>query len=65
VKYFDSDEDGQLSFQDFLQMLLPCEDNALRNLTIERPSFRVGKYDYLPRDMEHNLAYIIERDIDL
>lgn len=46
-------------------MLLPCEDNTLRNLTIERPSFRIGKYDYLPRDMEHSLAYIIEREIDL
>jgi len=31
VKFFDSDEDGRLSFQDFLQMVLPCTDNYLRN----------------------------------
>ena len=34
VKFFDSDEDGRLSFQDFIQMILPCEDNRLRNITL-------------------------------
>ena len=34
-------------------------------MTIDRPSFRVGRYDYLPRDIEHHLAFIIEREIDL
>jgi Ca2+-binding EF-hand superfamily protein len=29
VKYFDSDEDGYLNFQDFLQMLLPCDNQYL------------------------------------
>jgi Ca2+-binding EF-hand superfamily protein len=31
VKYFDSDEDGYLNFQDFLQLLLPCDNQALRS----------------------------------
>jgi Ca2+-binding EF-hand superfamily protein len=43
---------------------LPCEDNFLRNTTLERPSHRVGTYDYLPRDIEIGLATVIEREID-
>ena len=46
-------------------MLLPCEDNLLRNVTIDRPSCRVGRYDFLPRDIEMALATVIEREIDL
>ena len=65
VRFFDSDEDGRLSFQDFLQMLLPCEDNYLRNIALDRPSHRVGRYDYLPRDIELAMANVIEREIDL
>lgn len=26
VKFFDKDEDGYLSFEDYLQMTLPCDD---------------------------------------
>jgi len=65
VRFFDSDDDGRLSFQDFLQMLLPCEDNTLRNMTIDRPSRRIGRYDMLPRDIELCLAQVIEREIDM
>ena len=65
VRFFDSDEDGRLSYQDFMQMLLPCEDNLLRAMTIERPSYRVGRYDFMPRDIEQLLAAVIEREIEL
>ena len=30
VKYFDSDGDLLLDYQDFLQMLMPCDDQYLR-----------------------------------
>lgn len=46
-------------------MLLPCEDNILRRLTQERPSYRVGRYDYLPRDIEIALTAVLERELDL
>ena len=46
-------------------MLLPCEDNLLRNVTLDRPSFRVGRYDSLPRDIELAIFDIIEKEIDL
>jgi len=46
-------------------MLLPCEDNLLRRIVQERPSYRVGRYDYLPRDIEGALTSVIERELDL
>ena len=46
-------------------MLLPCEDNLLRRIVQERPSYRVGRYDNLPRDIENNLTSVIERELDL
>lgn len=48
IKFFDSDGDNLLSYQDYLQILLPCEDNMLRNMAADRPSHRVGRYDFLP-----------------
>ena len=46
-------------------MLLPCEDNLLRNLTLDRPARRVGRYDSLPRDIELALLDIFEKEVDL
>jgi hypothetical protein len=41
-------------------MFLPCEDNFLRNVTLDRPSGRVGRYDTLPRDIELAITAVIE-----
>ena len=65
VQFFDSNGNARLSFQEFLQMVLPCEDNFLRNRTLDRPSRHVGRFDYLPRDIELALATVIEKEIDL
>jgi EF-hand domain pair len=46
-------------------MVLPCEDNLLRNFVQDRPTFRVGRYEYLPRDIERGLSEIIERELTL
>ena len=32
VKFFDSDEDGRLHYPDFMQMVLPIDNNALRSI---------------------------------
>lgn len=65
VQFFDSDGNGRLSFQEFLQMVLPCEDNFLRNQTLDRYAQRVGRYDNLPRDIELALTSVLEKEIDL
>ena len=46
-------------------MLLPCEDNLLRNITLDRPSFRVGRFDSLPGDIEHAVLDVFEKELDL
>jgi hypothetical protein len=46
-------------------MVLPCEDNLLRNITLDRPSYRVGRYEYMPRDIELAMVEVIQREIDL
>ena len=46
-------------------MLLPCTDNLLRNITLDRPSHRIGRFDNLPRDIELSLLEIIEKEVDL
>ena len=45
-------------------MFLPCEDNILRNVTLDRPSRRVGRYDCLPRDIELAMTAVLEKEID-
>lgn len=65
VKFFDSDGNGKLSFQEFIQMLLPCEDNVLRNITIDRPSIRVGRFERLPSDIELGIAAVITKEVEL
>lgn len=46
-------------------MLLPCEENFLRNATMDRPSHRVGRFDFMPRDIEIALATVIELEVDM
>jgi Ca2+-binding EF-hand superfamily protein len=65
VSFFDNNGNGSLSFQEFLQMWLPCEDNFLRNTTLDRYSARVGRFDRLPGDIERALTTVIELEITL
>jgi Ca2+-binding EF-hand superfamily protein len=65
VSFFDNNGNGSLSFQEFLQMWLPCEDNILRNMTLDRYSARVGRFDRLPADIERAVTAVIELEITL
>ena len=65
TQFFDSNGNNRLSFQEFLQIVLPCEDNFLRNRTLDRPARRVGRFDQLPRDIELALTNVFEKEVDL
>lgn len=52
-------------FVSFQQMLLPCEDNFLRNVTLDRHAQRVGRYDFLPQDIERAMLDILEQELAL
>lgn len=46
-------------------MFLPCEDNKLRQITSERKHFRVGRFDYMPANMEIELSSLLYHEIIL
>lgn len=37
----------------------------LRNITLDRPTLRVGRYDHLPRDIEAGFVEIMEKEVEL
>ena len=47
-----------------MQILLPCEDQLLRGITIDRPALRVGRYDSLPLDIERSLLAVLEHELN-
>jgi hypothetical protein len=53
-----------MSFR-FQQILLPCEDNLLRKLTLNRPAFRVARYESLPLSMENAISNVIFNEVRL
>ena len=74
VKFFDSDEDGRLSFLEYLflfyfpsftQIFLPCEDNYLRAQTQDRYAYRVGRFDYLRASLEYSISDILSQELRL
>lgn len=46
-------------------MVLPCEDNGLRQRALDRVSCRVARYEVLPLDIERAVSSIIEREVEL
>ena len=54
-----------MTFQEFIQIFLPCNENVLRNVVIERPFSRIGRFDKLPRDKELQMPNILEKEVEL
>jgi Ca2+-binding EF-hand superfamily protein len=46
-------------------MVLPCEDNLLRNVTLDRPAHHCGRFDRLPHDIEHGMVQVLEQELAL
>jgi Ca2+-binding EF-hand superfamily protein len=65
ISFFDSDGNKRLSFDEFVQMFLPCEDNYLRDRTNVRVAPTVLPHENLPRDIESGMCDIIEKEIAL
>lgn len=65
VSFFDSDGNKMLTFDEFVQMFLPCEDNYLRDRTTLRSAPTVLAHENLPRDIEVAMCDVIEKEIAL
>ena len=65
VKFFDSDEDGRLSYPDFMQMILPCVNEELRAKATQRPNMAIKKGDYLTLDVEREMTKLLQGEITL
>lgn len=65
VKFFDSDEDGRLNYPDFMQMVLPCDNQSLRAQATQRPNQYISQFDYLTLDVERDLTKLIVAELDL
>jgi Ca2+-binding EF-hand superfamily protein len=65
VKFFDADGNSRLSFDEWVQMNLPCEDNYLRDRTMARFAPALLRHEALPRDIELAMCDVIEKEIAL
>ena len=65
VKFFDSDEDGRLHYPDFMQMILPCDNNMLRSKATQRPNGQINPGDFLTLDVERDLTNLLVSEIEL
>jgi Ca2+-binding EF-hand superfamily protein len=48
----------------FQQILLPCEDQYLRTVATQRPTYNVGRYDRLIPSLEREVVQLFEREIN-
>ena len=61
VKYFDSNSDDMLEYEDLMQMVMPCDDQYLRAAIAQRDIYEVHKNDYLDTDIEIELTRLFEK----
>ena len=65
VCYYDSDRNSRLSYDEWVQMNLPCEDNYLRDRTVARYAPALLRHESLPRDIELAMCDVLEKEIAL
>jgi len=65
IAFFDSDGNRKLSYDEFIQIFLPCENNYLRDTTASRFAPAVLPHEALPRDIESAMTDVIEKEINL
>ena len=62
VRYFDNSEIGQLNFDDFLQILLPCESVELRTLLLRKQNL-LSHAGFLDFNIEKELSMLVYKEI--
>jgi hypothetical protein len=65
VVQYDDDQDGTLSYQEFLYLVLPARDARMRKRILSRPSYVLETGVKLPFDVEYALVAIISKEIQL
>ena len=66
INFYDNDQNQTLNFEEFNQMLLPCEDNALATEVENRQArAAMGTYDRLTDIQECAITCIIDKELDL
>jgi Ca2+-binding EF-hand superfamily protein len=63
LKHYDRDQDGKLSFKEFLAMVLPLANPELRTEVTQREPYKVGPKEVLPYDVEYTLARVLHREV--
>lgn len=64
LKFFDSDDDGRLNYNDYMQVVLPCESEYLRAAVTQRKPYDVESYEYLPGPVELELSRLLEKEVN-
>ena len=65
IDFFDSDNNGRLNVNEFSYLVLPCENNELRQQVQERGGELEKKDGKIDVDIENGLVRIIAREIEL
>ncbi|KRX08920.1 hypothetical protein PPERSA_09024 [Pseudocohnilembus persalinus] len=65
LQQFDGNNDGKLSFEEFLQSILPTENEALRSIVTQRKTYAIEQNQLLSYDVEYALARVFDRVIQI
>ena len=63
VEHYDSDQDGVLSYKEFLEIVLPKEHPDLRAFVTQRECFAISDDEYLSYDTEVAMAVVLDLEI--
>ncbi len=64
LKHYDRDQDGKLSFKEFLAIVLPLNNPALRSTATQREPYKVGPADFLPHEVEVALSRLLGKEVE-
>lgn len=65
IDFFDVDNNGRLNETEFTHLILPCENNELREQVLERQGDIELADGKCPVDIENGLVKIVAREIEL